>query len=88
KHLSKLVKDQLQDYDTEALRIFAVLMDDFWSCFACQRGCTAAIGGGCIAVCFFTVGLACSICLYLLMYSDPIMTLGCAAACEYLGWCP
>jgi len=87
KGLSKLVEKQLSEYNLEIVNISAVLMDDFWSCLACQIGCYAALGGGCIAVCWFTVGLACWICGFLLAYPE-LLNLGCDGFCTWIGWCP
>ena len=87
KYLSKLLEKQLQEYNKEILNSSAILMDDFWSCLACNVGCAAAIGGGCLAVCFFTIGLACMICIDLVGEVE-LLHLGCEVACEYLGWCP
>lgn len=87
RNLAKLVEKRLSEYNREIFNISAVLMDDFWSCLACNIGCAAAIGGGCALVCFLTVGLACEICIDLLGEVE-LLHLGCEAVCEYLGWCP
>ncbi len=82
-----LTQRQLKEYDKEILDSSATLMDDFWSCLACTAGCYAALGGGCFAVCFFSAGLACWVCSFLLEYPE-LLLLGCDAFCNSMGWCP
>ena len=55
-------------------------------CLACQILCNAFIGGVCILVCIFTLGIGCAICEFLSTYPE-LAGLGCDVFCQYIGWC-
>jgi rhodanese-related sulfurtransferase len=84
RYLSKLVKIELPEYNKVILKSSAILMDDFWSCLACDIAIQALCYLGCLGVCaVFT-----PFCLFVWA----CVSAGCSVAvhltCAYIKACP
>jgi hypothetical protein len=70
KTMSKLVQQNIPQYDKTILKSAALIMDDFWTCVLCYAVFVIAIGGSCGLVCACTLGAGYLICLSILELSD------------------
>jgi hypothetical protein len=87
KRISKLVEKQIPEYNKQILKNEATILDNSWLCDWCPILCpivVAGIGASCAALCWFTFGSVCAICV---KYFDVIMWFldsGCMIICDQI----
>ena len=81
KHLSKLIQNELQEYDKNIIHNKVLIFDDT-AAEVCGLICGLVIFVGCTAVCAFTMMTACYVCVTYWSYFEAFEAFGCYYICN------